>query len=77
MKPWLPLQIADLVAQRPAGSDDNIHFTESLVETVLDEYTSPSDVVLDPFAGYGTMLVVAERMVPRSSASNCCRPART
>lgn len=62
MKPWLPLKIADLVNQRPAGSDDDVHFTESLVATVLDEYTSPGDLVLDPFAGYGTTLVVAERM---------------
>jgi DNA modification methylase len=62
MKPWLQLSFADLVAERPASSDDNVHFTESFVETVLSEYTSPADVVLDPFAGYGTTLVVAERM---------------
>ncbi len=62
MKPWLLLKIADLIAERPSASDDNVHFTESFVETVLDEYTSPGDLVLDPFAGYGTTLVVAERM---------------
>lgn len=62
MKPWLPLKIADLIDQRPAGLDDNIHFTESFVAVVLDEYTAPSGLVLDPFAGYGTTLVVAERM---------------
>ncbi len=62
MKPWLPLKIAELTDQRPAESDDDVHFTESLVATVLDEYTSPADTVLDPFAGYGTTLVVAERM---------------
>jgi DNA modification methylase len=54
--------MADLVDQRPAGSEDDVHFPESFVATVLDEYTSPGDVVLDPFAGYGTTLVVAERM---------------
>ena len=62
MKPWLPLRIADLIDERPVEADEDVHFTESLVATVLDEYTAPGDVVLDPFAGYGTTLVVAERM---------------
>jgi DNA modification methylase len=62
MKPWLQLKIADLADQRPAEADNDVHFTESLVAMVLDEYTAPADVVLDPFAGYGTTLVVAERM---------------
>ena len=62
MKPWLQLKIAELIAQRPDNEDDDVHFPESLVETILDEYTSPADLVLDPFAGYGTTLVVAERM---------------
>jgi len=66
MKPWLLLKIDDLVAQRPVGADDDVHFTESLVAAVIDEYTSPGDVVLDPFAGYGTTLVVAERMSRRA-----------
>jgi DNA modification methylase len=62
MKPWLKLELAELHDQRPAGEVDNLHFTESLVALVLEEYSSPGDVVLDPFAGYGTTLVVAERM---------------
>ena len=62
MKPWLMQNLADLLGQRPAGSDEDVHFSESLVEMVLEELTSPGDVVLDPFAGYGTTLVVAERM---------------
>ena len=51
MKPWLQLRMADLVDQRPAGADDDVHFTEALVATVLDEYTAPGQIVLDPFAG--------------------------
>lgn len=62
VRPWLPLTYAELVAQRPAGVEIDVHFAESLVETVLDEYTVAGDVVLDPFAGFGTTLVVAERM---------------
>lgn len=37
-------------------------YTEPLVEAFLAEYTSPGDLVFDPFAGSGTTLVVAERM---------------
>jgi DNA modification methylase len=62
VQPWLQLRLADLIAQRPTASADDVHFPESFVETILDEYTSPADLVLDPFAGYGTTLVVAERM---------------
>lgn len=62
MKPWLQLRLAELHDQRPPGEADNIHFPESFVALVLEEFSSPGDVVLDPFAGYGTTLVVAERM---------------
>lgn len=37
-------------------------FPESLVERVLTIYTDAGDVVLDPFAGGGTVGVVAARM---------------
>lgn len=33
-----------------------------VVEYFLDHYSDPGDVVLDPFAGFGTTLVVAEAM---------------
>lgn len=62
MKPWLHLRFAELVEQRPIGAQDGVHFPESLVEAVIAEYTVPGQRVLDPFAGYGTTLVVAERM---------------
>jgi SAM-dependent methyltransferase len=62
MKPWLHLEIAELVEQCPIGAEDTVHFPESLVAAVIDEYTTPGQRVLDPFAGYGTTLVVAERM---------------
>lgn len=50
---------ADVVSERPAGADDDVHFAEALD-------TAPGDRVLDPFAGYGTTLVVAERLRRRS-----------
>jgi DNA modification methylase len=58
----LHLKFAELLDQRPAGTDDDVHFPESLAATVVQEYTLPGQRVLDPFAGYGTTLVVAERM---------------
>jgi DNA modification methylase len=62
MKPFLLLRAADLAAQRPEGEVDDVHFTEALAASVIEDTTKPGDVVLDPFAGYGTTLAVAERM---------------
>ena len=62
MKPYLLLRAADLRAQRPDGEVDDVHFTEALAESVVDDATVEGDLVLDPFAGYGTTLAVAERM---------------
>jgi DNA modification methylase len=62
VKPYLLLRADDLDAQRPRGEVDDVHFTEALAASVLADTTAPGDVVLDPFAGYGTTLVVAERM---------------
>jgi tRNA G10 N-methylase Trm11 len=39
---------------------DDVRFSESLVRHFLEEFTKPGDVVFDPFAGYGTTLVVSE-----------------
>jgi DNA modification methylase len=52
--PWQPLP--------PEFADDDVRFPETLVELLLREFTREGDVVLDPFAGFGTTLVVAERM---------------
>jgi DNA modification methylase len=56
------LRAEDLEAERPAWADENVHFTESLAQAVIEEFSAPGATVLDPFAGYGTTLVVAERM---------------
>ncbi|GAA4453291.1 TRM11 family SAM-dependent methyltransferase [Phytohabitans houttuyneae] len=66
MKPWLYLKATELIAQRPEGADEDVHYPEALVEAVLEEFTGPGDLVLDPFAGFGTTLVVAERMGRRA-----------
>jgi len=67
VRPWLQLTSTDLIAQLPAGEDQQVHFPEALVEAVIDEYTTPGQAVLDPFAGYGTTLVTAARMGRRAT----------
>jgi len=58
----LVLRAADLVAERPDGSADDIHFTEALAASIIGYASRPGELVLDPFAGYGTTMVVAERL---------------
>jgi len=40
--------------------EDDIRYSESLVEYFLKIYTREGDTVFDPFAGFGTTLLVAE-----------------
>ena len=42
--------------------DQDLRYTEELVAHFLRQFTRPGDTVLDPFAGYGTTLIVAEAM---------------
>lgn len=42
--------------------DDDMRYSESLVAYFLQEFTREKDIVFDPFAGYGTTLIVAEEM---------------
>jgi len=62
----LILRAGDLVAERPEGTADDIHFTEALAASVIGHASRPGDLVLDPFAGYGTTVTVAERMGRRA-----------
>jgi DNA modification methylase len=41
---------------------EDLRYSEDFVETFVRRFTHPGDVVLDPFAGYGTTLIVAEAM---------------
>jgi DNA modification methylase len=41
---------------------DDVRYPESLVEHFLNEFTRTDGIVLDPFAGFGTTLLVAESM---------------
>jgi DNA modification methylase len=42
--------------------DDDVRLSEDVIERYVARFTKPGDRVLDPFAGFGTTLVVAERM---------------
>lgn len=66
MKPYLLLHAAELRAQRPTGTAEDVHFPESLAESVIEDASSPGDLVLDPFAGYGTTVAVAARLGRRA-----------
>lgn len=62
----LVLRAADLVAERPANTTDDIHFTQALAASVIGHASRPGELVLDPFVGYGTTTLVAERMGRRA-----------
>lgn len=57
---------------RPVGRlPDHLHphdvrYADELVAQFLKEYTKPGDLVFDPFAGFGTTLIVAETMGRRA-----------
>jgi DNA modification methylase len=42
--------------------DDDVRYTEALVEHFLHEFTKEGDVVFDPFMGFATTLLVAEKL---------------
>jgi DNA modification methylase len=52
----------DLAAERPSESADDVHFTHALARAVIGEFSSSGEVVLDPFAGYGTTLIISEQL---------------
>jgi len=62
MKSWLQLEMTRPEPLPEALRDDDVRYPEALVEHFLREFTREGDTVLDPFAGFGTTLVVAERM---------------
>jgi DNA modification methylase len=62
MDAWIRLRRSELSEERPAGATEDVHFPERLAEQVIARFTTPGELVLDPFAGYGTTAVVAARM---------------
>lgn len=54
--------LAEVEAERHPDADEDVHFTRALARTLVEELTAPGDVVLDPFAGFGTTLEVAQEL---------------
>jgi DNA modification methylase len=67
-EPWITLSRRELVRERPGGDDEDVHFPERLAERVIATFSAPGEVVLDPFAGFGTTAAVALRMGRRAIA---------
>jgi len=47
------------IAERPLGADEDVHMLPAIVDHIIERCTTPGDVVLDPFAGFGTTLARA------------------
>jgi len=62
MRTFLSLELSHPEELPATFQDDDVRYPESLVEYFLQAYTQTGDSVLDPFAGYGTTLLVAERL---------------
>lgn len=62
MPTYLHLENAPRRQLPPGFTDGEIRYPESLVEHYLQAFTQPGGVVFDPFAGYGTTLLVAEAL---------------
>jgi DNA modification methylase len=65
---FITLSRRDFLDQRPDGATDDVHFPEALAAAVIGSYSNVGDLVLDPFAGFGTTAVVALRLGRRAIA---------
>lgn len=68
MTSCIRLSRRDLLDQRPDGAPDDVHFPDELAASVIGAYSNVGDLVLDPFAGFGTTAVVAVRLGRRAIA---------
>lgn len=63
---YLPATQSEFLAERADEADEDVHFPEAVAATVVESLTAPGDLVLDPFAGFGTVLAVAGRLGRRA-----------
>jgi hypothetical protein len=59
---WLQLARGNKLVLPLEFRREDVRFSDSLVELFVKEFTAPGQIVFDPFAGYGTTLLVAESM---------------
>ncbi|MCH3923440.1 MAG: site-specific DNA-methyltransferase [Bacteroidales bacterium] len=48
--------------RKTANANHGATFPEALVETILENFSNPNDIVYDPFMGTGTTAIVSKRM---------------
>ncbi len=59
---WMQLPRGNKRILPPRFRRDDVRCPDSLVEFCVNEFTEKGQVIFDPFAGYGTTLLVAEEM---------------
>ena len=59
---WQRLPSGNKTVLPPRFRHEDVRYADSLVEFFVNEFTEKGQVVFDPFAGYGTTLLVAEEM---------------
>ena len=62
MQTYLQLNHGNKLVRPSEFRNDDIRFSDALVEIFLKEFTKEGEIVFDPFAGYGTTLLIAEAM---------------
>ncbi|EWT05041.1 DNA methylase [Intrasporangium chromatireducens Q5-1] len=66
LPPYLSATRAEFGGERDDAADEDVHFTEAVATAVIESLTSAGELVLDPFAGFGTTLSVAEHLGRRA-----------
>jgi len=46
----------------PFKGDTEMRYTEEFAQLMISNFTKPKDLILDPFAGFGTTLFVAQKL---------------
>ena len=59
---WLQLPRGNKIVLPSRFRHENVRVADSFVEYCINEFTEKGQVVFDPFAGYGTTLLIAEEM---------------
>lgn len=59
---WLQLPRGNKAVLPSRFRHEDVRCADSLVEYCLQKFTEPGDMVFDPFAGFGTTLLVAEEL---------------
>ncbi|MFA6208664.1 MAG: DNA methyltransferase [Candidatus Obscuribacterales bacterium] len=62
MKTFLSLKNSHSKQLPAQFAKQDVRYSEALVEHFLEQFTKKGDIILDPFMGFGTTLLVAEQM---------------